>query len=259
MLPKELKPKYLYDLIRLGRNNDGGYLVEKNSFESSKALISFGLSFDWSFEKDFYSFHNNRPIHCYDHTVKFSAIIKFSRRALLSIFNPKNHSLLGFKKIIKNFCLSRDYKNFFINNRIHFRSAIGIGTNLVSINDVFGKINTDHIFLKIDIEGSEYRILDDILRVQEKLSGLVIEFHNIDLHMDKILNFINNLGFLKIVHIHGQNPGGKDYLDSKGDPTQIEVTFSNTKNYLDTQPQIPHALDQVSDSRFEEVKLNFIS
>lgn len=250
MLSKVLKPKHLYDLIRLGRNNDGGYLVEKNSLKVSKALISFGLSFDQSFEKDFYNFHNKAPIHCYDHTVKYSGIKKFSRRSLLNILNIKYYSLLGFKNIIKN---------FFTNNRIHFRSAIGIGTNLVSINHVFDRIATDHVFLKIDIEGSEYRILNDILRVQEKLSGLVIEFHNIDLHMDKILNFINNLSSLKIVHIHGQNPGGKDYLDLKGDPIQIEVTFSSVKNYLDTQAQIPHPLDQVSDPRFEEVKLSFTS
>ena len=259
MLPKELKPKHLYDLLRIGRNNDGGYLVEKDSFKDSKALISFGLSFDWSFEKDFYKFHPNAPIHCYDHTVKYSAIKKFSYRSLLNIFNKKYYSMLGFKSILKNFYLSKDYKNFFKENRIHFRSAIGIGTNLISINNVFAKINVNNIFLKIDIEGSEYRVLNDILGVQEKLSGLVIEFHNVDLHMDKILNFVNNLSLLKVVHIHGQNPGGKDYLDSKGDPTQIEVTFSSTKNYLDFEPQIPHKLDQPSDSRFEEVKLNFIS
>jgi len=259
MLPKELKPKHLYNLLRMGRNNDGGYLVEKDSLKASKALISFGLSFDWSFEKDFYKFHRNVPIHCYDHTVKYSAIKKFSKRSLLNIFNRKYYSFLGFKSIFKSFYLAADYKNFFIENRIHFRSAIGIGTNLISINNVFAKISTDNIFLKIDIEGSEYRILNDILEVQKKLSGLVIEFHNIDLHLDKILNFVNNLSFLKIVHIHGQNPGGKDYLDSKGDPTQIEVTFSSTKNYLDTQAQIPHKLDQPSDPRFEEVKLNFIS
>ena len=29
MLPKEFKPKYEYDLIRLGGNFDGGYLVER--------------------------------------------------------------------------------------------------------------------------------------------------------------------------------------------------------------------------------------
>ena len=35
MLPKEFKPTYQYDLIRLGKDNDGGYLVEKNSLLNS--------------------------------------------------------------------------------------------------------------------------------------------------------------------------------------------------------------------------------
>ncbi len=40
------------------------------------------------------------------------------------------------------------------------------------------------------------------------------------------LNFVKNFK-LKLVHIHGQNPGGDDYLDGNGDPTQIELTFSS--------------------------------
>ena len=35
MLPIIFKPKYEYNLIRLGKNNDGGYLVEKESIEIS--------------------------------------------------------------------------------------------------------------------------------------------------------------------------------------------------------------------------------
>ena len=39
MLPKIFKPNNEYELIRIGSNNDGGYLVEKNSlFET--ALVS---------------------------------------------------------------------------------------------------------------------------------------------------------------------------------------------------------------------------
>ena len=30
MLPKQFKPKHEYDLIRIGGNNDGGYIVERN-------------------------------------------------------------------------------------------------------------------------------------------------------------------------------------------------------------------------------------
>ncbi len=53
MLPKEFKPDGLYELVRLGKNNDGGYLVCKNSIEVSDYLISFGISDDFSFEVDF--------------------------------------------------------------------------------------------------------------------------------------------------------------------------------------------------------------
>ena len=39
MLPKIFKPNNKYDLIRVGSNNDGGYLVEKNSLFETKYLI----------------------------------------------------------------------------------------------------------------------------------------------------------------------------------------------------------------------------
>ena len=60
-----------------------------------------------------------------------------------------------------------------------------------------------------------------------------------------------------LCHIHGQNPLGTNYLDSNNDPTQIEMTFSKTKNILSNKPKIPHKLDQPADFRFQDVKLNF--
>ena len=53
MLPTKFKPKGTFNLIRLGKDNDGGYLVEKNSINGSKSLIAMGIGKDWSFEKDF--------------------------------------------------------------------------------------------------------------------------------------------------------------------------------------------------------------
>ena len=52
MVPKFLIPEHKYDLIRLGGNYDGGYLVERNSIENSKFLLSAGMAWDFSFEKD---------------------------------------------------------------------------------------------------------------------------------------------------------------------------------------------------------------
>lgn len=255
MFPKEFKPNYQYDLIRLGKNNDGGYLVEKDSVLNSKALISFGLNLDWSFEKDF-SDLNKSPIHCYDHTIKYSKIKKYSRKSILNIFNKKFWSKNGIKLIIENFNLSKNYKKFFSGNIIHFSQAIGLGNNLIKLDEVLERINVSPIFLKIDIEGSEYRILNDIIRLQNNICGLVIEFHDVDLNLNKILNFINKLS-LNLVHIHGQNPGGKSYLDANGDPTQIELSFSNSKNFINQEVKIPNHLDQPSDPRFNEVNLVF--
>ena len=44
MLPKNFRPEGLYDLIRLGSDHDGGYLIDPNSVQESKALLALGLS-----------------------------------------------------------------------------------------------------------------------------------------------------------------------------------------------------------------------
>ena len=46
MLSAKLKPKHTYDLIRLGLDNNGGYLLEKESAQKTNYLVSFGLADD---------------------------------------------------------------------------------------------------------------------------------------------------------------------------------------------------------------------
>ena len=43
MLPKSYKPDGSFDLIRLGSDNDGGYLVDPKSIENSVALLGRGM------------------------------------------------------------------------------------------------------------------------------------------------------------------------------------------------------------------------
>lgn len=56
--------------------------------------------------------------------------------------------------------------------------------------------NRSALFLKIDIEGFEYRILDEIIQYSDILTGVVIEFHDCDLHMHRILKFISEFLWL---------------------------------------------------------------
>ena len=97
MLPKIFKPNNEYELIRIGSNNDGGYLVEKNSLFETEYLISFGLGLNWSFEKHFYSL-NECQIDCYDHTIKYSLLKKISRKNILNLFKLGNILIKIYKK-----------------------------------------------------------------------------------------------------------------------------------------------------------------
>ena len=220
--------------------------VRLYTVEEANGLLTFGMGFDWSFEKDFFN-KKNIDIHVYDYFIKSSHIKKYSRNAFIDVFK---------KNFLHKYKLYSDYKKFFTNRVKHFRNSIGIGPNLINLTDALKKFKDFPVFLKIDIEGAEYRILNEIINNQEKFSGLVIEFHEADLHKNYISDFINNFK-LNLVHIHGQNVGDKSYLNKHGDPIQIEITFSKSKNILSDNTEIPHSLDQPCDPRYEEVKLKF--
>ena len=53
LLTKLLKPFNLGNLVRLGGNKDGGYLLSNKSLSKCNFLISIGISYNWDFEKDF--------------------------------------------------------------------------------------------------------------------------------------------------------------------------------------------------------------
>ena len=80
-LQKIFLPKFKTSLIRVGKDNDGGYCVTKKSVINSDLLLSFGLYDDWSFEKDFISTGN--------HLKNSSFLIN----QILNLFFLKNESI----------------------------------------------------------------------------------------------------------------------------------------------------------------------
>ena len=103
-LDKFFKPIANYELVRVGRSNDGGYLIGKNSINSSEYLISMGLDLDWSFEEEFKKKNDKINIICFDNNLDKKFILKkIIIQTILIIFNQNLNYLILLIKSFINF------------------------------------------------------------------------------------------------------------------------------------------------------------
>lgn len=222
ILPKILQPFKCLDLIRLGKKNDGGYLISYQDVLNTKNFIGFGVGEDCSFELDFLKL-NDVAISLYD---------KDSRAS------------------------NNLYQNQFHSNRKFHTKNIGNGFDEISVESVLK--DTDSVFLKCDIEGNEYNILDDIMMHDRIFSGLVIEFHDIAQYknFNLVTNFIGKTR-LKLVHLHINN-----YMYYKTEngvvPDVIELTFTSSENIIyDKNLTLPNVLDMPNNPNDLEFHIDF--
>ena len=228
-LPKIFQPYYCNNLVRLGKNHDGGYLVNEQDILKTKTLLSFGIGEDWSFEEQFTDL-NDCPLIAYDGTLKID-------------------------EVKENENLYTKYKDFFKDKKTHIEKNVGNNSFETSFNSV---IVGDEIFLKCDIEGAEYRILHDILIHSKLFTGMVIEFHAITKpeNYNSLTNFISKID-QKLAHIHINN-----YFYYKTDkeciPDIVELTFTSSSNLeLHKNISLPNNLDMRNNPEEDEFKINF--
>ena len=246
-LPRFLQPCQTESLIRLGNHQDGGYLVDRRSILAADALIGLGINDDWSFEKDFYA-AKPVPIFGIDGTISERG---FRRRL--------RHSFMRFKpkEIKRDFALLQDYRTFFSGKRQHVAQLIGFddeGMNW-SFATMMQRLQLDrfqNLFLKIDIEGSEYRILEDLIVHENAMVGLVVEFHDVDINLPRIQDFINRYQ-LSLCHVHVNNISGIN----QGVPLVIECSFTRFPLASARVDHLPHPLDAPNHPKFEEITLQF--
>ena len=113
------KPRHNYLLERIGKENDGGYLINPNAILKSDYLLSIGIFDDWSFEKNFITYNRSAKVICYDDLISFSFIfIRSIKKIVLDLFRFK------FKNIFKNLYLIIDYA--LISNKIKFHKKKNI-------------------------------------------------------------------------------------------------------------------------------------
>ena len=234
-----VRPVYTNDLLRLGRSYDGGYVVNQRALHNA-GLISFGINDDWSFERDF-SLHSNQHILMYDGSVSLE---KFKRdyyyaladtvslRFLYAVIrNPtaaKQHAMhinnaknlyLGFKDI--SGLKQANFYSLFVSS---FSDATHVTTE-----DVFAKTNEKlSYFMKINIEGNEYRILDTIQQHEHRITGMVVEFHNVDIMFHEFRDYIQVLKqYFHITHLHANNRS--PVMPKFNLPGVWEITFLNRR------------------------------
>lgn len=221
-----LKPIRNQNLIRLGRKADGGYVVDKKIVENTNFLVSFGLGPDWSFELDFIKYNQKIKIFMYDYTVSsapyLKEIWKYLRRFLT--FRAK------YKDVLDRITYFKNYLKFFKLNAVKFypeKITYPIKKEIdTDIDKVFSRLPSDaKVVLKSDIEGSEFEIIDEIIKYHLKIKMIIFEFHWMDINEKVFLESVEKLkNKFNIIHIHANNHCGK--LPT-GLPITLEMTFLN--------------------------------
>lgn len=220
VLPISWMPRAAADAVRMGSPADGGYVVSEGSVEATTHLLSMGLSDNWSFEEAFASKRQCR-LTVFDPFVTGRFWLRTYISKVLTpggvreLMPPRPYAVKYWR-----------YRQFFDGTyRRHVRQEIGyedpiVGT--ISLPSALKEVEGNSCFLKVDIEGAEYRILSDAVALQDRFVGVVIEFHDVDLHRTRIDEFIRDMSRHVLINVHPNN-GGR--TDPEGDPLTIEATW----------------------------------
>lgn len=196
------------DFVRLGRDHDGGYIVPSKCLAVSHGLLGFGVCDDWSFEQQWHVRQPECKIQVYDGTVSPARM------------QPD---------------LLHSYRDFFGDVAQHFPVNVGATSNSTqtSFQDAMIRMNRVPVFVKMDIEGSEWQMTDGILQHADSITGLVIEFHKTDTLRSLFYHTVRRYQeHFDVVHLHANTSCG---LASDGLPKVIEITFLHQDFRQDTK------------------------
>lgn len=239
---KAFKPTFLDDLTRVGNAFDGGYLVNARAICNTRHLLSFGVCEDWLFEADFLGRKPDVGILSFDNSVSKDLFRKRRLNALSEIFSARfawqvlSLNVRGVRRRLSavkhESRLYFRFSSFFSGENIRFFPK-GVSNErsrqFATLEDVFRMIPQDDlcgnsVFIKMDIEQSEFRVLPDVLKFQEFVNGMVVEFHDLDILWPVFVDLMERLkAYFEVTHIHGNNFGG--LIPGSTTPRTLEVTF----------------------------------
>ncbi len=246
----------------MGRTGDGGYVVKKSIVQDSNVLLSFGINDDWSFEKDFIKLNKaNCKCFAYDYSINRFSNLNIAIKQIKYFFGDflkrKKINLIRLWFAYISFIRFLDFNFFFIK---HSFFSIGLDSESNSSFNTFkeiiddNKLNSKKIFLKIDIEGMEYKVISQILTNSENILGITIEVHDLHTRKEEYEYLIQQIeSKFTIYHIHENNYSSIELIG--GLPNVLELSFISNKlvnddKYYDSILDFPiHGLDQLNDPR----------
>lgn len=162
----------------VGNDYGGFFVVTDNSIIKDKeplVVFSFGIGEDISFEKELLTLYDAK-IYCFDPTPKSVLFMKKQELTNKIIFIPV---ALGNFNGTAEFYLPKN-ENYVSGSCIRSRDlkSDSIRVPINTFTKIIEKIKVRKIdILKIDIEGTEYDVLDEILNANIFISQILVETH----------------------------------------------------------------------------------
>ncbi len=205
-------------LVRMGRDGDGGYVIPEKSLEQAQVLIGYGVKNDISFEEQF-SDRYNKSSYGFDCSTKHIEIKNKLTSFIPECISSNNFIPPELSQIIKN-------------------PNAGNVTSFTQEMQTYD-FNNKKIFIKMDIEGAEYKALPEILQYSKNITGIALELHfqRYAGQFEQAMNLLKSLekDFI-LVHLHGNNCATYFFStnNSSGDiPKILELSYIN-KNLVES-------------------------
>ena len=257
-----------YNKIRIGKSNDGGYVICELP-DTYDLFISGGISNDISFEVNFltkYSNDSNPNLKCY----AFDGTI-----SNLPIINNTNNSTDTIKSKIIYINKNLGYEN----TNTESTESTESYTDTIKVTNLYEYMKEyNNIFMKIDIEGHEFRLLPSIIENNnmDKIKQLVIEIHTpgdiqmfpeyfkglSDIKNENMFKLLNNINKTHtLVHFHANNGCNKQIIDNIEVPHVFECTYIRNDYYItekivNTIP-LPISIDMKNIPEKEDFYINY--
>lgn len=180
-------------VLKYHGTNYGGWAVDPSLISKEDIVYSFGVGKDISFDLDLIKHYHTR-VHAFDPTPRCLDWLKTQKLPEEFQFHPyglSNFDGISYFKLPPK----AEYVSF---SEVKEKSSDSIELEVKKLTTIMRELGHSKVdLLKMDIEGSEYGVLEDILTSGLKPKMILIEFHGSHNEMLTLEKFKDNYSLYK--------------------------------------------------------------